>query len=152
MFRDQTVSWKNRSTSLYKRIKSNFISESYVYSINNKRNRSPISRSGAWCLDLEIETGRWRDVNKDERICTHCNDEIENEIRFCFTIVNHLLSRKLYSDDNYFEKDGQNENSHFALFCTENKVLRTSKCTRHLYDERKIFYTEINQIYQYYST
>ena len=42
-----------------------------------------------------------------------------------------------YSDINDFKKDSQNENSSFALLCSENYVLTTNKCIRHLYDEIK---------------
>ena len=75
--------------------------------------------------------------NKNERICTPYNDEIENVIYFWFHCCKLEPKRKLYSNNNYFDKDRQNENSRFALLCTENYVLRTRKFIRHLYDEGK---------------
>ena len=76
----------NTNASLHKKIKSNFITESYVYSIHNRRNQFLISRLRAGCLvDLEIETGQsknvtQRGVNKDERICTLCYNDVYDEI------------------------------------------------------------------------
>ena len=63
-----------------------------------------------------------------------CNDEIKNKIHF---FVSLMWSGILYSDINDLVKDSQNKNSHFALFCTENYVLRTCKFIRHLLNKVK---------------
>ena len=57
-----------------------------------------IIRLRAGCLDLESETGRWRGINKNRRICTLCNDEVEYEIHFLFHCCKLEHIRNLYSD------------------------------------------------------
>ena len=71
--------------------------------IHKKKNRSLISRLRAGCLDFGI--GRWRGVNKDERICTLCNDEIEIHFLFHCCKLEHI--RTLYSDIN--DRDSQSK-------------------------------------------
>ena len=75
---------QNQKALLYKSIKTEFYTELYVFKVRNKRNRSLLSRLRAGCLDLEIETGRWRGIQREDRICKLCNNGIENEIHFLF--------------------------------------------------------------------
>ena len=70
----------NRKASLCKKT-NNYITGLYVYSVHIKRNRFLIFKIKR-CLDLEIETCRWRGINKNDEICTLCNGEIENKIHF----------------------------------------------------------------------
>ena len=45
----------------------------HLFIVKNKINRSLLSRQRAECLDLEIESGRLRSIEKN-RICILCND------------------------------------------------------------------------------
>ena len=112
-----------------------------MYRIINKRNRSLFSRLRAGCLDLEIETGRWRGIPKEQRICKLCSNGIENEIHFLFycSELNHI--REQYKE--IISIDVEDDYARLKQLCSENVVLKTSKLVRHLYDERKhILYKE----------
>jgi hypothetical protein len=41
---------------------------------------------------LEIETGRYENITREERICKNCNlEEIGNEYHFCQYEINHFI-------------------------------------------------------------
>ena len=52
----------------------------------------------AGCLDLEIEIGRWRSIDKVNRICKHYNNGIEDESHFVFHCRKLEHIRKRYSN------------------------------------------------------
>ena len=72
----------NHKMTLYNHVQFDYCVDNYVLYINNKRNRSLLTRLRAGCLDIEIEVGRWRGVPHNQRICRICNDDIETEMHF----------------------------------------------------------------------
>ena len=136
------ATWKltinqNKKALLYKSIKLEFHTEPYVFRVNNKRNRSLLSRLRAGCLDLEIETGRWRGVERENRVCKLCNNGIENEIHFLFQCCKLDHIRKQYSKILEYNDEIQCDIDLFKYLCTDVYVIQLSKMIRQLYDERK---------------
>ena len=50
----------------------------------NKFKRSLISQIRIGSLSLQVELGRYHNLPRNERICTLCNEGIEDEIHFLF--------------------------------------------------------------------
>ena len=87
---------QNKKVSLYKSIKIDFYTEPYISIVKNKINRSLLSRLRAGCFDLEIETGRWRSIEKENR--TLCDNGVEDEAYFVFHCRKLEHIRKLSSN------------------------------------------------------
>jgi len=69
----------------YRSFKSVFCVESYVIKILSRKRRSLLAKLRMGILPLAIETGRWRSLPIDERICVLCNEnQIEDEAHFMF--------------------------------------------------------------------
>jgi hypothetical protein len=74
--------------SIYRQIKSNFELEKYVEVINNPKHRGLLAKGRMGTLPIRVETGRYRGIAREERICQHCDGHaVEDEV--------HLL---LYCD------------------------------------------------------
>lgn len=137
------TNWKlsvtqNKKALLYKSIKLEFYTEPLVFKINNKRNRSLLTRLRAGCLDLEIEVGRWKGIQRENRICKLCNNEVETEIHFLFHCSKLEHIREPYCNMLKTSNDIQSDNDRFEILCTEIYVSKLSKMIRQLYDERKV--------------
>ncbi len=50
----------------------------------DRYDRSLLSQLRYGILPLEIETGRYKNVARDHRICTLCNTAVEDQIHFVF--------------------------------------------------------------------
>ena len=62
--------------------------------INNFQHRRAITKIRTSSHKLEIETGRWDNTNRNDRICKNCKiDEIEDEIHFLFECRMHVTER-----------------------------------------------------------
>ena len=67
-----------------KSMKDNFHMEAYL-KINNFENRRAISKLRTSNHNLAIETGRWTKTERENRLCTNCeNSKIEDEYHFLF--------------------------------------------------------------------
>ena len=82
-----------------------------------------MSRLRAGCLDLEIETGRWRGVQRENRICKLCSDGIETEIHFLFHCCSLEHIRESFYDILSLNKEAQCDNDRFEILCGEMYVL-----------------------------
>ena len=65
--------------------------EPYVASrIINRQQRSTLGRLRGGTLPLAIETGRYRQISQNDRICKSCDSQnIENEYHFIFDCARH---------------------------------------------------------------
>ena len=98
-FKDSWNHEKSKSTKLslfYDSVKSNFIKEPYLDYVKNASFRYRTTRLRISAHDLEIETGRYKNIPRENRSCKWCNltlgtNVIENE--------NHMLFNcDLYSN------------------------------------------------------
>ena len=70
---------KLRSYVMFKNI---FKSESYVKIAHSKMSHSIFAQFRLGILPLEIETGRFRNIPSENRVCHFCKKEIEDELHF----------------------------------------------------------------------
>lgn len=69
--------------STYASFKTFFESEKYLLCLNNDKYRKALSRLRCSAHNLEIEEGRYRNVDRQDRICKQCNMKVlENEYHF----------------------------------------------------------------------
>jgi hypothetical protein len=69
------------SYSIYKR---SFETEEYLHKVNINKFRLSLTKFRLSPLNLAIETGRYQNVARENRLCTNCNvNLIENEFHFC---------------------------------------------------------------------
>ena len=74
--------------------KNNHNFESYL-NINNFEHRRAIAKIRTSSHKLEVETGRWRGVSRDQRICKNCTlNKVEDENHFLFECGMHVTGRK----------------------------------------------------------
>ena len=88
----------NRKLTTYSTIKESHDLEGYIINIDDRFLRKYLSMLRLSCHPLKIETGRYRKIPQELRLCDFCNlNEIENEY--------HMIMRcKLYDNlrDNFF--------------------------------------------------
>ena len=78
----------------YVNFKLTFSIEPYVFKILSRRRRSLMAKLRMGILPLAIETGRWRSLPIEERVCTLCNaQEVEDEKHFMFVCSFHEYHR-----------------------------------------------------------
>ena len=74
---------KNGKLVTYLFLKTNFRLEKYLTLINNFNFRKSICRFRAPAHRLYIETGRYKNIPRNERLCKNCSsNEIEDEAHF----------------------------------------------------------------------
>ena len=66
----------------YITFKTNFYSEKYVLKYKCKRERSLFAQLRVGILPLEIETGRYRGIVIEERLCQFYKSLVEDEVHF----------------------------------------------------------------------
>ncbi|MCG8430841.1 MAG: hypothetical protein MJA29_06695, partial [Candidatus Omnitrophica bacterium] len=73
----------NSKLTHYQRFKTSFQFEPYLSSIKSAEHRVCISRLRMSAHNLRIETGRYNNLARNERICLLCNSgQVEDEIHF----------------------------------------------------------------------
>ena len=67
----------------YKLFKTAYESEKYLLAVNNISHRKSLTRFRCSAHKLAIEEGRFRNIDRNQRKCIHCNmNAIENEYHF----------------------------------------------------------------------
>ena len=84
----------------YKLFKDSFTVEKYL-SINlSSSERSLLAQIRLGILPLHIETGRFNNIDRDERLCKICNNgEIEDELHFLFNCSTYEAEREFWLDN-----------------------------------------------------
>ena len=84
------ITWKTEMRNVpklrtYVRFKECYETESYLYKIHDRRQRSLVSQFRCGILPLKVETGRYHQIPREFRLCIFCqNNDIEDEIHFFF--------------------------------------------------------------------
>ncbi len=94
----EEIKWSNDVTKFSKLdlladIKQSFGSEKYLRIDLDRYDKSLLSQFRCGILPIEIETGRYKNLARKDRICTLCNTgEIENQVHFALycPVYNHL--------------------------------------------------------------
>ena len=64
----------------FKKIKTNFGPEKYIFEINNIKHRQAFTKLRNSAHKLPVEVGRYHNIPYEERICNHCHsNEVGNE-------------------------------------------------------------------------
>ena len=61
---------------IYNQIKNDFKLEQYVTNIDNRKLRGLLARARMGTLPISVETGRYRGIPRDERLCMMCDDRV----------------------------------------------------------------------------
>ena len=86
---------KNGKLKTYLALKTNFGLEKYLTILNNFHYKRSICRLRISSHRLQIETGRYRNVPRDERICQKCSEnEIEDEVHFLIKCSENKVARE----------------------------------------------------------
>ena len=98
----------------------------YYLNINNFENRRALTKLRASSHTLKIETGRWQNIDRKDRLCHHCTGGfIEDEKHVIFDCTIHSTERK---DTFQFIKLNTNiDLSHKAVQMENLKLLFDSK-------------------------
>ena len=79
----------------YVTFKHNFETESYVNNYMSRTHRSMLAQFRLGILPLHIETGRFKNIAIENRLCTFCNsNSIEDEFHFLMACPNYNELRK----------------------------------------------------------
>ena len=72
---------------LYSKLKSEIEIEKHLLEEPNFKNRQMITKLRVSDHTLEIETGRYKNIPRENRNCKECKDEIDDEYHFFYLIV-----------------------------------------------------------------
>ena len=94
----QNKSLKNEGKLIfYSKLKEKYNKENYL-NMKNIEYRKMITNIRISTHRLNIETGRYQNINKEERVCNLCNlNEIESEEHFLFKCPIYNQHRKTFS-------------------------------------------------------
>ena len=116
---------------LYSRYKHEFIFEKYLDFIVEKKYRIALSQFRLSSHDLEIERGRYADVDRADRICHFCNNnQIENEYHFLLICPLYSELRKLYMKRYYYQWPTLNK---FDKLMSSNNKTVVVKLAKYIY-------------------
>ena len=76
----------------YNKIKLAFAKPTYVLQRLTRQERSALARFYCGNLPLKVETGRYRSIPREQRLCTRCN-VVEDEMHFLVECEQHTESR-----------------------------------------------------------
>lgn len=91
---------ENKKLSTYKHIKPNYEIEPYIFAIEDPWIRKEVTCFRISAHNLLIERGRYKNIDRNERFCTLCNDgSIETEFHFMMecALYRELRNKYLYS-------------------------------------------------------
>merc|ERR1712121_249686 len=103
------VDWEDKRFSseklrYYNLYKSEKNVEDYLLLDLTKFQRSILAQYRCGILPLQIEVGRYRNIELSQRICPMCNLEVEDEIHFLLTCNSYAEIRsKLFKDASSFD-------------------------------------------------
>ena len=80
----------------YNKVKDSFDIPAYVSSYLDRPLRSYVARIRCGVLPLKIETGRYRNIPVDDRLCQSCDlNMVEDEIHFLLKCPYYVNERKM---------------------------------------------------------
>ena len=101
LFQKQIKDWQDQikikpKLNFYSSIKNAMEKEKYILINLSRFEKSIISQLRYGILPLRVETGRFRNEKREERICNMCNtNEIEDENHFLYRCTFYLDEREL---------------------------------------------------------
>ena len=109
------VKEKSPKLSFYHQIKPNFGTESYLSEVTFFKHRSAMTRLRISAHDLQIETGRYNNQAREERICKWCQlvlnvNSIENEQHFLLECDLYTRPRRAFLSPTQNHPDSESSN------------------------------------------
>ena len=123
----QTSEWKNNVLSkpklrLFKSYKITFDAENYVCEHFSKRKRSLFAQLKVGILPLEVETGRYRNIPPENRLCPFCVNMPEVEKHLICICPAYAVYREIMYDTISLNFPN------FTLLDEENKCINVMSC------------------------
>ena len=114
----------------------------YLLLVKKRESRSCISKIRSGVLDLAIETGRRKNIKREARSCTQCNNTIiEDELHFMFDCSAYIMERH-----HFLEKCSEHI-SNINSFSNLKKYISIMKCSNSsVLNLFGTFITQINNI------
>ena len=125
-FLQQWYSALRNSTKLntYTSFKMHFCSEKYLDVVNNDNHRKALSRLRCSAHRLEIEEGRYRNIDRHLRLCKYCTlNQVESEYHFVLICPRYTLLRQQILPRYYYTWPSLNKLISL-LQCEQTGVLR----------------------------
>ena len=112
----------------YSRFKHTFNLEKYLDSIHDKKLKIAMNRFRLSSHRLEIERGRYRNIQRSDRKCKFCiQDAIENEYHFLLACPQYLDIRRKYLRRYYWSWPTLNKFDTLMTSTNKNEILNLSK-------------------------
>jgi hypothetical protein len=104
----------------------------------NRKYRSMIAQLRSGVLPLEIETGRWRGTQLENRICQLCQVGcVEDEAHFLFSCNFYSNERLLFFQRIHTNFDNFSTAKKFEILMNESNILIFAKYLCEVYEKRK---------------
>ena len=135
--------WKNSLSNFPKlrtltTFKDSFKTEPYVSINMNRKYRSVIAQLRSGILPLEIETGRWKGTELNNRICQLCSSGcVEDEAHFLFTCDFYAEERLSFIQQYCTDLNDLDTSQKFVTVMGENNILALGKYVWKIYEKRK---------------
>ena len=85
----------------YSVFKQNFVTEPYANFLTIRKFRSIYARFRASSHNLAIERGRYENIDRNARVCKHCNHSVETEYHFLLVCPLYVDLRQQYIDSKF---------------------------------------------------
>ena len=102
--------------TLYAQVKTKFGLEKYLNLITNSRERQAVTKMRISAHSLPIETGRYKGIDTNDRICPLCYQGVGTEAHYFTKCQNN----KIINTNNLFTRKLIDINSTFTLLSCEN--------------------------------
>jgi len=126
IFVQQWIEACNSSSKLktYNGFKSNFEFESYLNILTIRKFRNAYVCFRISSHKLMIEQGRYLNIDRDQRLCPFCKNDIENEFHFLLICTTYLDLRKMYIPIKYYTPATTNKFNKI-MSSREEKLIRS---------------------------
>lgn len=107
----------------YVNFKQDFAIEKYLICINSNKLRIRLTRFRCSAHNLNIEEGRYRNINREDRKCNKCNmNVVENEYHFLLVCPHYLDLRTKYIPRYYIHWPNMTKFNNL-MSCNNDKIL-----------------------------
>ena len=80
----------NKKLAIYKELKHNYLFETYLSDVKDFSKRVAVSKFRLSAHNLPIESGRYSNIPKQNRLCNFCNlSEVGDEFHYCMVCPHH---------------------------------------------------------------
>lgn len=140
---NKCLEWKNSLQSYpklrtYVSFKKDFYTEPYVKQMMNKRFRSVVAQLRSGILPLEIELGRWRGIEVQNRTCKLCDSAcVEDEAHFIFDCDFYKNEREGLKENVEGLNFQNSDDVKFKILMQVQNIVKFAKYVSLIYQKRK---------------